>query len=424
MGALVTKLVLLLAAVGPSFSACADRAGVEFTLAGMEQAVLAGDKAAYLLHVSRADPVFLKEQENWAADLEKHRPSAFDLRIHEPDPAAAVDADEGETQTPIFDAEIGLARFEMEMSWTMPGLGRDGADLERSVSFPVVFRRADDGRWVFEGEDWRVKESRGRPAHQPDEGKPPTSDAPSRVRYYPGFEEVAERIISVMPRIRTHVDAAFENPLTHTQEVKIYPTMRHLQASIYLSYVDGLSGWNEPGESIKLLASPRAKKSELRALLAHEYGHVATFELGPHATDIAWWILEGVSEQCAEAFVRNARDAAPGADAVEAVERWARSGRLAPWDRITDFRATPPEFSAHVYKQGQHMLRYISARFGLTARNAWLRAMARGRSLDEATREALGLPFADLDRDWRATLPPEDEPRAEDEQGPPANLPQ
>ena len=69
------------------------------------------------------------------------------------------------------------------------------------------------------------------------------------------------------------------------------------------------------------------------------------------------------------------------------------------------FRATPPEFSAHVYKQGQHMLRYISARFGLTARNAWLRAMARGRSLDEATREALGLPFADLDIRVRKARP-------------------
>ena len=171
------------------------------------------------------------------------------------------------------------------------------------------------------------------------------------------------------------------------QEVKIYPSMLHLQESIYLSYEDGLSGWNEPGESIKIITNPRrASKRGLTGLLAHEYGHVATFELGPKANDMPWWALEGVAELSAERF------AALGHDAENAVMRWQRASALAKWDDLADFHKvqdnSPRDLQAKVYKQGQHMLMYISDRFGRDARNAWLTAMGQGEEQGSTRRAA------------------------------------
>lgn len=396
----------------------ADRAGVEWALDQMRTAVLAADVDAYLTNVSADDAIFLKEQQNWAKDLRLHVPSDFRLSIHEPDaadPPASPQGDsgpeEGAAAEPVFDDEIGQARFEMVMEWTMSGLGRNGADVKRTVSFPVIFRRDGDGRWLYCGEDWRTVESGGQAATaKPPEPGVAVSDAPNRARYFPGFEEVARRVVEVLPEVRAHVDEGFQNPVRHVQEVKIYPSMRHLQASIYLSYVDGLGGWNEPGESIKLLASGKTTVGHLRSLLGHEYGHVATFELGPHATDMPWWVLEGVAELSAEKFVAmNAGKAdqpdAYGRSATIAVESWARKGKLAAWPDLADFRNIRKELTGQVYKQGQHMLGYISQRFGRTARNAWLRALSQGDTLDQASRKALGIGFDDLDRDWRATLP-------------------
>lgn len=416
----------------------ADRAGVESAMRSMERAVLSGDAEGYLRNVARRDPVFFKEQENWAKDLRVHVPTAFVLSIVEPRAATKAGNDEGgeapDEQTgpsgvlqPEFDEQLGIARFEMAMRWTMPGLGRDKGDLDRTVSFPVVFERIadDDGeRWIYRGEDWATIESRPDDASAP-EGRL-RSKAANRCRYFPGFEEIASLVVELLPEVRAHVDEGFENVIDKPQEVKVYASMRHLQASIYLSYVDGLAGWNEPGESIKLLASKRSTRDRLRPLLAHEYGHVATFELGDRATDMPWWSLEGVAELAAEQFVASleagseGKPVRPGSGAQSRVEAWAKRGRLAAWDDLADFRNIKPGLGGHVYKQGQHMLGYISERFGRGGRNAWLRAMARGSTLDEATREALGLGFGELDQQWRATLPAPD-PEEEDKQvAPPA----
>ena len=93
---------------------------------------------------------------------------------------------------------------------------------------------------------------------------------------------------------------------------------------------------------------------------------------------------------------------------------WARAGELAAWDDLTDFRTVKSSLGGHVYKQGQHMLGYISERFGRAKRNAWLKSMAQGAKLNDATQTALGISFVDLDTAWRATLPKKEEPSADE----------
>lgn len=363
------------AAVG----AASERLAVEQVLASMERAVLAGDAEAYLRHVvpaagEHADPVYRKEQENWARDLAGHTPAEFGLAIVESDDSPAR----------FWPAR---AEFRMKMRWRMKAEDtRAGGDRVRAVTIPVVFVRSDEAdAWLFAGENWIVVEG------------PP--EARVRVKCAEGYERAARDAAEVFPEVRAHVEEGFEQAVDHVQEVKIYRSEAHLQASIYLSYVDSLGGWNEPGESIKLLGMAASSRASLRQVLAHEFGHVATFEYGPHATDMPWWILEGVAEMSAQRFSRRQWD-----NTVRTVLRWADRGTLQDWKDLADFRSVPAAKHSYVYRQGEHMIGYISDRFGRSGRNAWLRAMARGRSLDDATRETLGLPFAQLDADWRRSL--------------------
>jgi len=437
-------------------SAAATKAAIEQVLETMERAVLAGDPEAYLAHVATGDTVFLQEQRMWAADLKRHVPDVFELRIIDPaerkaneeasiaaaeaakaaesakadQPAEGAPAERGpdrrrrgEAERPAneavdypheFTAERAI--FELEMSWkiTVPKAeGEDGEPhrLDRSVSYPVVFEREGD-RWLFKGEQWievRLTADHSAAVDPEDAESPrppaPTNIAPSTrdnsVLCFPGYEELAQRAAEVLPEVRAHVDEGFERDVPHPQVVKIYPTMRHLQASIYLSYVDGLAGWNEPKEAIKILGRPGSSRASLRTLLAHEYGHVATFELGPKATDIAWWALEGVAELSSEGFRARGRR-----DVDRRVEQWSAERNLAEFASISDFRNTPQAVMRHVYTQGHHMIGYISERFGRTKRNEWFHAMASGESIDEATRKVLGISggFGQLDIDWRAEL--------------------
>lgn len=428
-------------------TAAATRAAIDTVLEAMEKAVLAGDADAYLLHIATDDPVFLQEQRMWAADLKRHVPDVFDLRIIDPaerianeeasrdddKPEAPEPRDAGAENTPDFPHEFAADRavFELEMSWKITVPLADGEEgeadrLDRSVSYPVVFERRGD-RWLFRGERWVEVRAPSEPAEVPppadapadaaqpetekdrDEVLPPTpakvaaSTRDNVVLCFPGFEEIAGRIAEVLPAVRAHVDDGFAAEVPHPQVVKIYPSMRHLQSSIYLSYVDGLSGWNEPKESIKVIVQRSSSKSSLRSLLAHEYGHVATFEMGPKATDIAWWAIEGVAELSAEGFRRN-----PMRRVDDRVRRWAEADELAPFASITDFRNTPKHFMSRVYTQGHHMIAYIAERFGREKLNKWFWTMANGASMDDATVQVLGLVggFDQLDTDWRAELAP------------------
>jgi len=214
------------------------------------------------------------------------------------------------------------------------------------------------------------------------------------------LEPVAQKIIDIIPQIEAHVFEGFgiEDDPARVQVVKLYRSMRELQLSIYPSYVDPLSGWNEPDESIKVLARPKQRSGELRVLLAHEYGHVASFLLGEKIIDAPWWVLEGVAELASERYSRSA------SRVERAMASLAKSGRLAAWDDLADFRTVKPELMGLVYLQGHAMVGFVSEQFSRESRNAWLKAMARGKSLDEATRSALGIGFDELDRLWRDSI--------------------
>ncbi|MGE3106850.1 MAG: hypothetical protein AB7G11_05035 [Phycisphaerales bacterium] len=378
--AMIASVVLCLL---PLAAARADKAQIRAVLDEMEKATLAGDKAAYLKHVSAEDAVFHKEQVNWAADFDHHKPVGFKLIIKN---------DQGD----FGDNE---ARFDLTTQWAM---GEDvrGAP-ERTLTFAVVFRKHDDA-WLYCGEDWQVLEAPGV-----------DGAAGARVKFFPGSEAYAQTIIDVLPEVRAHVDKGFEVHIDRVQEVKVYKSMRHLQHSIYLSYVDSLAGWNEPHESIKVLAGPSRNQHEAKILLAHEYGHVCTFEYGDKATDMPWWVLEGVAELATEEFDPAAADIAD-----RMVRGWAKRDRLAPWPDMADFRKTDRKWMGNVYKQGQHMLGYISEQFGRPQRIEWLRAMAAGKTIDQASRDVLKMSFDDLDRKWRESVTPPPPPPADQNGGP------
>lgn len=365
----------------------AARAGVDLCLRGLEVAALQGDKASWLAGVDHSDPEFTKEQTYFANDLTKRRPEAFALSIGE-----LTFAD-------------GSVRGKLTFKWTMPG------KRERNLAFAAGFVERD-GTWLYAGETWEHHEAPG-----------------VMVLHDPGLGELAARAVEAFESVRGTVEEGFElagSALSgHTQKIKLYGSMKHLQQSISLSYEDGLAGWNEPGESVKLLAGRNSSVAALRPLLAHEYGHVATFALGSHANEMPWWILEGVAEL--------SREGAVGGDRPDrTVQAWAQADSLATWADLADFENCPPKFHPYVYVQGHHMLGYISDNFGRGKRNQWLTLMAKGKRLDEATREAIGRPFAQLDEEWRASLPkpmlksvlpPEREPPKPMPEGAPGNVP-
>lgn len=365
--ALTVSLAAFLASPSASL---ADVAALRPLLDRMTKAVLGADADAYMTCVDPADAAFVQEQKNWAADLKRKPVTAFTIALDE--------SKSRETNTAIV--------VPLTMSWTIDG-------LDRSLQVRAKFA-ARDGAWLFAGEDWRRLES-----------------GAVTVLYADGLEPAAKRLGEIAPEVVEHVEAGFGLEIDHGHQVKLYSSMNHLQASIYLSYTDGLAGWNEPGESVKMLVSSNDSAQSMKPTLAHEFGHVATFLMGPTANKMAWWIQEGVAELAAERYAGKSD---------RAMRNAARRNQLRSWDKLSDFHNTAPQDMMMVYSQGHAMIGFISDRFGREKRNAWIRAMSNSKTLNEATREMFGLTFDELDAQWRESLKPANAgaPKAKDEPPP------
>ncbi len=331
-------------------------------LDAMEEAVEAADAVTFLGSISQADAVFFQEQKNWARDWERKPVADVEFDV---DQGSIVLGDEGRA-----------ADADVTMSWTL-----EESPRERRVSWRVRFLLAESGDWLYAGKAWEELEAEAL-----------------IVLFEPGMEKIAEQVVEIFPEIREHVNEGFEVNLKHQQHIKIYPDMPQLQASIYLSYTDPLGGWNEPGESIKILPSGFMGKRGLKILIAHEYGHVATFAMGEKSRDMPWWAAEGVAELAAERFSDGARRARAQ------VEGWAASGSLVAWEKLSDFENFETRYYPFVYAQGHHMVGFISEHWGRGQRNQWIALLTQGVALDDATSRALGISFEELDRQWRASL--------------------
>lgn len=371
------SLALLLASSATLAAQVAtDDDGIDGLLNRVEAAVLASDAEAYLACIDTTVAEWATEQTNWAADLADHTPEMFELTLQS-EPVATLDSANA--------VDPSAVEADLRFAWKLPDA------RECSIEIPARFTRADGGDWRYAGEAWTSLAS---------------EDGQTIVLFLSDdLREVAESITEMMPEIREHVDAGFETHLDHPQVVKLYTDMRHLQQSIYLSYTDPLGGWNEPGEAIKIMASRGSGERQLRILLSHEYGHVATFTYHEEAAlHIPWWVAEGVAELAAEKY--SGSRARQGMTA--AVRAWAQTDSLAAWEDMADFRETPASLHGHVYLQGHHFVGYVSERFGRSARNAWVRALASGVPLDEATRSSFGVGFEDLNAQWRESLDAEE----------------
>lgn len=371
-------------------------ATVQACLDAMAAAVVRGDVEAYLGRVAARSPFFLVEQREWAKDLTKAetRPTAFTAKAMGPGAVGMFR---------VGAAEMSSWTGEVVFEWEMPTEGPAKAGKKASVKFEARFLRRDDGDvWRYAGEALEVLETPHAVIHYPKSG-----------------EKAAKAIAEGFPAAKKHDDAFFGKAIDRVEEIRLYDRRDVLQFSVYPSMFQTdttLSGWSEAGQSIKFMTTYARDVRGWTAAFAHEYGHVATWEMGEKASNMPWWVQEGVAELAAEEFTG-------GRGRIDRVMvRWAKENNLPDWPAISDYRSTDQKLRLHPYHQGQHMVGFITDRYGAEKRVAWLAAMAAGADVEKATARVLGLPFAELDAAWRAhvaeLVKKSDEAKAQPEKAP------
>jgi hypothetical protein len=342
-----------------------DQKSIEALVVAMQDAVVSGDKKAYLSHVDLTDPVFALEHTRWADGWSKEPPKTFVMYVK----------------------DIGVTGPSATATLTIGWNTEAKRVSERSATLPVRFNRQANGEWRFAGEAWVSFETEY-----------------FVVRAVPGLANLDRDLVPELPEVYEHVTGSLGYTLTHKPEIKLYDDPTALVAMTLLKLPDS-SGWNEPGEALKLATSRDQPVYELRDELAHELTHYATFDrAGTAHTRMPWWLDEGLADYVAAGVTRPE----VAERRLQQVREWAKEGDLADWDSISDFETTPVDMWTYVYPQGYAMVRYITETFGEEKRNRWLAAMATEMDINQATSEMLGLTFDDLGREFVAWLKKEE----------------
>jgi hypothetical protein len=334
-----------------------DAAEITALLDRMEDAVRAQDKDTYLSYADLSDPVFALEHTRWADDWAGRAPvKRFDLMVDH----LVIEGSE--------------ATADLKMFWSL----RDDPTNRRAV-LPVLFRRDDHGVWRYAGEQWTSTETEH-----------------FIVRAAPGLEEMAGTVTAMLPDVYDWVTTSLDYTPTGDVEIKLYDSREALAAVTLLS-LPPITGWNEPGESLKLAAGAASMTEEyLRFVLAHEFTHKLTFDMAGNSHGCyPWWLEEGIADYVA--FSAGSGD--QGIYYMDLVRGWQAAGELAPWDTISDFENTPLELWDYVYAQGYVFVRYVTEVYGADQRNQWLRVMA-DLPLDESTQEVFEISFDELNQDF------------------------
>ena len=334
---------------------------IEALLGRMAAAVLAGDRDSYQALVDRSDPVFAVEHERWAVDWADRNPvTAYTLDL------ANVRRD--------GDSATGL----LTVHWALdPG---SSAEPPRTTTFLARFTQGAAG-WRYAGEVWA------------------STEVPHFVvRVAPGLEDTVPAIADVLPGIFGDVTSALGYEPAGVLEIKLYADADALVANTLLS-LPRISGWNEPGEALKLVYRPDGPP--LTPTIAHELTHFTLFDrAGTQRTRMPWWLDEGIAT-----FVAAQVDASSAEGRLAQVVRWESEGALADWQDMAVFEETPVELWEFVYPQGYAMVAFVTERFGADRRNDWLAAMATEMDIEDATPAELGRSFDRLAaefRDWLA----------------------
>lgn len=354
----LTLVLMVLLVIGMLFPAMAgaqetgDESAINSLVESMAGAVRSGDQAAYLAHVDLSDPVFALEHARWTDDWAQNAPvSRYDLELDDL----------------VIDGNSATA--EMTLRWAI-----EDAPAQKAV-FPVRFVKRSE--WLYAGEAWNTFESEH-----------------FVVRALPGLESAAGDLLDTLPDVYDHVTGSLGYAPTVKSEIKLYPDPQSLIANTLLS-LPLIRGWNEPGESLKMLVQPGDKPD--RAVLAHEFTHFLSFDMaGTTQGRYPWWLLEGIAEVVSSKYWSPEK----AAERLEMVKDWLLDGELVAWAEISDFESTPLDLWGYVYPQGYAFVRYVTETYGEDQRNIWFAAMAGEMTLDEATESVFGLSFDDLNAEF------------------------
>ena len=331
---------------------------VRAVASSLERAVLERDEAKFLNTVDPKDENFMQEQKQWFNHLEMFPAHSFTLQL----------------------SSLNVSRSKvvanLSMAWSL-----EGQPGNQTVTYEAAFIERE-GRWFFSGPNFQIIMGKQFVIH-----------------YYPQHRDLANAVIERLDSVLRSASEELNYYPKNRINLNLYPDEDLLKSSINLAYNSSISGWTEPGESIKIVIRSSGDAEDMKPILAHEITHSLMYEMVGGHGDIPWWLDEGVARYASTPFepsnIMELRE-------LELKEQVSKNMILS-WSELADKQSLPQETYRLGYVQGWSFVSYVTGQFGRDARNSWLKAVG-SNNIESATLQVFGMTFQELDSDWRSFI--------------------
>lgn len=237
-----------------------------------------------------------------------------------------------------------------------------------------------------------------------------------RVQYWPEDASAARQVKAALAVAAPR--ATRFGTLSLPVLVTIHPSHAALEAAVHRDGYGWLRAWAR--YATVDLQSPRTWSlagggdAEVMELLAHELTHCALYQTA--ASERSWpsrgiplWFREGMASVAAgqeykrarpEEIWRHYRDAAGSGDGIRAGGHAGEPARPAG-DPLTDPEPLYQEHSEVVYGAAHWAFRFLLDRYGEGPVRGIVEGMGQGRQFGESFQDAIGIPAAAFERDFR-----------------------
>ena len=319
-------------------------------LAARSDAVLSGDRNAFLATVDSRTPNLIREESAWFDDLSNYPAETFSL-----------------SAKPVAILDDGSVHASVTLSYQLEGHTERWAS--GTSTFRVLFKRSGSSyRWAGVPFDLVAGDR-------------------VRVRYPAGQEELANEILAAAQSAYAQLaaDMSVSNPAWQT--INLYADENAYRTSIFLSYPDNdwSPGWSAEGQSLKLLIEAGKPIENYTTPLVTHLARNLLLQNGVQDE----WLLTGGSYYLA-------RGVAGGASQMEAASNLYSLGKAIDNETLFDFAAFPAPWrlSEDEYKiaipQAWDSVRFLRETYGQDAAprslpefvTAWKESFAVGHSTD------------------------------------------
>ncbi len=342
----------------------ADAEAIAATVAARTGAVLAGDEASFLATVNPADATLRTEERHWFAALVDTPVLSYEAS------GQVVD------WSPAGDETV----VELTVSSVLSG--------ERSARITYDARFVHrGGRWLYAGVAWQERSS------------------DHFVLKYQGNDAAwAHHVLDLAEEAYSRIAGDLDVGLAQRQEIKLYGEPELFRALVSPALPGWVTGWVEPGESIRL---PTQEESQLHRALAHELGRVLLFERGLEGG----WLHEGVADYEAGRVLPLGTHWMAG-EYVPLVQAAVRRHAEFPLDGLPSGDDLPEDQVELFRAQSWSLVSFIARQHGLGGLRQLIARAALSDDTPSNLRAALGVDPAQFEAAWRAqasdaSVPPE-----------------